>query len=463
MSMVEILYILIFCVCFLLNFFKLLKKYNFFEVLIHPIIFLTAYFVLFFLLPGYSETFYVPLLFRGKYFFTKEEIFFLVRLVVITYIVITLYFFFRPEKRNKWKEKESDAVIKKNKNRSRKTLSLLEGYIILYYFFIFFVLVVLIEKFGGIVNIFNNYPSFIMKSRQGSSFLLYAIYSVEVIPAVYLMFSKRVNPLFFTLILIWSIGLVSFTGARTLILTILIQNYFVMLLKKFLNFKLFLTFLFFFVAFFSLVSWIRSTYSLSEINSFDQSFINLKNFWIRNMDQFVNSLITIKKIKEGEISLQKGRTMIDCIYFFIPSHLYPQKPLSYYPSRLIYEEAASKTGQTFNFGMIGRSYLEFGTFGVIISNFLLFIVFLKIYERLIRLKYKSLNFSFKTLVLVYIYSHTPQVYILGIFSHIISYLLLFILLFALLFFGYKIFCSFINRAISKSSIVWIKRNLHSRE
>jgi len=437
--MIEIFYILIFCTCFLLNFYKLFKKYKFFEILIHPIIFVTAYFVIFFFFPAYSKTLYIPAIFRERYFFSKKEIFFVIQLVVITYTIITFYFFFRTGKENNKKSAKRYKI--------RKYPIILKSYIILYSFFVFLIFVVLIEKFGGITTVLNNYPIFIMKARQGSSSLLYIIYSIELIPAVYLMFSEKIDRLFFVLILIYSMLLVSFTGARILIITILIQNYFIMLIRKFINLKLFLVLLFFFFFLFISVSWMRSAYNITDMHSFNQALIDLKNYWIRNIDQFINSLVVIKEIKEGNINFQKGRTLIDSVYFFIPSKLYPKKPLSYYPSRLIYGEVASSSGQTFNFGMIGRSYLEFGTFGVIISNILLFIIFLKIYEKLIQLRYKIGTFSFTDLILLYIYSHILQVYLLGIFSHIGSYFLLFIILLAFFFFGYKLFRSFIKGAI----------------
>jgi len=448
--MIEILLILIFTTCFILNLWKLLSYYDIFSVLIHPLTIISCYFILFYFFPAFSELLYIPAVFKERFSFSSAEISYTIGLIVFVYAILTLYFLFR-----KLKNKKNIKIYDPQKKFLRKKDNfIIENYILLYIALLLFIFFILCAKFGGIVAVFNNYTNFVMSVRNGNSGLLYIIYTAELIPIFYLMFSKKVNKFFFTFIFLFSIFMVAFTGARILLITILIQIYLILLIKKSINWKSISVFLLTFLLIFTLMSVMRSTYSFGDTRSINQTWLDLKGYWTRNMDQFINTLIVIEEIKERNVDFQYGKTLIDAVFFLTPSQIYPEKPRSYYPSRLIYGDVAASSGQTFNFGIIGRSYLECGLLGVIVFNILSFMLFLFIFERFIKTKNQCNNiektsphFSFSDFILIYIYSHILQVYVLGFSSHVWSYFLLFIIFLFFFFLGYKVFRSFIIGAI----------------
>lgn len=436
----------IFLFCALLNLGKLSRQYKFYEILIHPIVFLTVYFGIFFFIPAYTKNFHIPAIFESLVF-TERNISSVIYLVLFTYSIITFYFLIRKRQRKLETQQRRKQDIAKTANSF-----ILGNYIFLYILFLFFILMLLVQKFGGFGAVLSNYPVFYMKARQGSTGLLMILYSVELLPVIYLMFAKRCNILFFSLIFVYSLLMVCFTGARTLIVCILLQVYFVMIIKRKINLKVSLLLFVSIASIFIATSWLRAGFGFKDIES---SVTDFRKFLNRNTDQFLNSLLVVKKIENGTLELQKGKTFVDAVYFFIPHRFWPEKPISYYPSRIVYGETAAKSGQTFNFGMIGRPYLDFGAFGVVISNILLFIIFLRMFEKLISKRNDvihqtgKIQFSLRDLIFVYIYSHILQVYMLGMLSHIWPIFLLNIILWVFFFMGYRVFSSFIKGAVKR--------------
>ena len=146
---------------------------------------------------------------------------------------------------------------------------------------------------------------------------------------------------------------------------------------------------------------------------------------LNNPDQVVTTLVVIDKIENHEVGYQYGATFVDAMYFFVPSSLYADKPKSYAPSRLIYPDMISRgvsenTKHTMNFGIIGRSYLEFGFLGVVLLG-VLFAYILDVIYQMIRLG----NFRTKerAFLVIFSYAHIHQLILLGWTSHYYSIVL----------------------------------------
>ena len=130
----------------------------------------------------------------------------------------------------------------------------------------------------------------------------------------------------------------------------------------------------------------------------------------------------------------------------MPSSLFPSKPKSYAPSRVVYPEMISRgieenTRHTMNFGLIGRGFLEFGLIGV----FFFTLVYLKLFNSFY---FKIINNDFNNKInkfyIVMAYSHIHQYIILGATSHIYSIILLNLLIFMIIDFSIRFFYQFRN-------------------
>lgn len=428
----------ILAICLLLNIYKLLKHYNLVEAAIHPIVIVSAYLFVFFVVPAHSDELYVPLTFRSTISFSQEQLLYTIWLVTSAYVSITLYFQLKKQKRDNLQEKAEQ------KNYKRFGITL-ETYILLYCLFICLIILRLVMRFGGFIRILYNFPEFYLMARSGSTALLLILYSVISLPAIYLMFSNKPRKSFFAFLFLFVIFVSGLTGARMLIVVVLMQVYLMMLIRRQVTLRRTFIISLLFVLLFVATSWTRSAKEVTKVSSFGK---DLTSYWTRNADQLVNTLLVVRAIENEEITFQKGKTLIDAAYFLMPSKLFPNKPRSYYPSRLFYKTAATSTGQSFNFGMIGRSYLDFGPLGVILLNIIVFAILLKIFEFLISKKYqKDLRFSFRDFILLYIYSNILLFYILGVLSHVPSYFLLNTICWGGFFIGHRIFDCFIKEAV----------------
>lgn len=261
-----------------------------------------------------------------------------------------------------------------------------------------------------------------MELRNGGALRFFVIATAEFIPLVYLLYTRRVKKIIlFVLVIISSIFIIAL-GARSLLVSMILSLIFYYMSIKALSLRNLLFAGFSAAALFLIVSSNRSGKS------------NLGEYLLNNLDQVISTLVVIDKIDKSEVSYQYGSTLVDAVYFFIPSSLYPNKPKSYAPSRLIYPEMISRgvsenTRHTMNFGIIGRSYLEFGIFGVVVLgvffSYLLDILFLRIKDSRFRSNEQAFLFIFS-------YSHIHQLILLGWTSHYYSIVLFNWLLFSVI-------------------------------
>jgi oligosaccharide repeat unit polymerase len=263
-----------------------------------------------------------------------------------------------------------------------------------------------------------------MKLRNGGALKFFLLASCEFIPLIYLVYTNGKKGVFFYFIFILSIFFIMLLGARSLILSMLFSILLFLLSKKLLKLKNLIYIGVVLITVFIFTSLNRSGGK------------DLAQYLSNNLDQLTNTAVVFEKIESNQIDFQYGGTFIDAIYFFIPSSIWPNKPKSYLPSRLVYPDmidagVESDTKYTMNFGLIGRTYLDFGYLGVIlISSFLLYF--------LNKLYFKIRNNLFKnkinTVMGIYIYSHIHQFLIIGPVSHIYSiYLFNFILILLIVF------------------------------
>jgi len=256
----------------------------------------------------------------------------------------------------------------------------------------------------------NDLTSSAMKLRNGGAIKFFLLAFSESLPLIYLIYSKGKRGFVFYSITILSSLFIILLGARSLILSMILSILLYFLSQKLIKSKHVISFGMIFLIVFSLTSLNRSGGS------------DFFGYLSRNIDQLTNTAVVIEKIDSNEINYQYGGTLIDGIYFFIPSFIWNDKPKSYLPSRIVYPEmikagVESDTKYTMNFGMIGRSYLELGIFGVILINCIMLYFFNKIFYNI----YNNLfNSKFKMFVSIFIYSHIHQFLIIGPTSHIYS-------------------------------------------
>ena len=106
---------------------------------------------------------------------------------------------------------------------------------------------------------------------------------------------------------------------------------------------------------------------------------------------------------------------------FQPSALFPDKELSFMPSRFFYGTYATIDGRTFNFGFLGRAYMDFGLTGFFILFILFQSLFHKLFEILIQKKASKSSSYFLIVLLMIRY---PMFMMIGVNSHIWSLILI---------------------------------------
>lgn len=425
--MTEIMLIL-FVALYVYNYIFISYNHKMAVFLVHPINIVSFYFLIFFILPYILGEYYVAPGFSYLQSSLDTHGDFLLLIVTLVYFVITI----------------ANALIKKKNNQSpiqrEKYGKILELFIFLYLGFVLSILLLLILNAEG--SIFNNIAEFTIKLRNGNAFFLMIIYTVELLPIIYILLSKRISKLFLLFIILTSMGIIILVGARTLILSMILSLVILGLSYRKLNIKkLFLIGMIFSVFFIS-GSLVRNSGEDASYLSLKEKAENLKTYFSNNSDQLFTSLYIIDSIEKGEIEYQYGRTIIDAVYFFIPTAIWPEKPRSYYPSRLVFPDIIeqgidSNTKQTINFGMIARPYLDFGIIGILVLNVLTIFFLIKIFYKIIF--NRNLLSSKKIVLYVYIYSHIHQIYILGIWSHIVSIILFNLIYIYIIFFLFQNF------------------------
>jgi oligosaccharide repeat unit polymerase len=257
--------------------------------------------------------------------------------------------------------------------------------------------------------ILHNFDRFAMEIRNGSASVLNIMYTIELLPLLYCFFSRK--PSYFKLAVLFtlvsSVALV--LGARTIVVTSMVAILLVLLARSFIGIKTLSFFLLVLVSLFLLASVIRMGGADGDLTE------KLGGYLSRNSDQFANTAVVSMLLDKDVIEYQKGSSMQDALYYFTPRAIYPDKPVSYFPSRLVYGEVAERTGRTFNFGIIGRSLIDFSFTGAIVLV-LGFYFFLLLVYRYIR----SFKSTFLYVYLTWLYSHLIQMFILGVNSHFVS-------------------------------------------
>ena len=277
----------------------------------------------------------------------------------------------------------------------------------------------------------NDLTTASMKLRNGGALKFFLLASCEFIPLTYLVYTDGKKGFLFYFICVISMSFIMLLGARSLILSMLFSILLFSFSKKILKFKNLV-----YIGIVLITVFIATSLNRSGGKDLGQYLSN-------NLDQLTNTAVVMEKIDSNEVKFQYGYTFIDAIYFLIPSAIWPNKPKSYLPSRLVYPNmidagVESDTKYTMNFGLIGRSYLDFGYLGVIvISSFLLYFLN-KIYFKIRNDLFKN---KINKVMGIFIYSHIHQFLIIGPVSHIYSiYLFNFLLIFFIVFMA-KIFYS----------------------
>lgn len=253
-----------------------------------------------------------------------------------------------------------------------------------------------------------------MHLRNGSAIIFFIIASCEFLPVLYLIFSKKPKILTLVLIITTSTILIIALGARALLVSMFFSIILFWITKNKLKLKKTM----------ALITMLALSFFLTSANRSSNS--NILNYLVRNLDQVISTSVVIDKMEKGEITYQYGGTIVDSFYFFIPSTIYPNKPKSYAPSRIVYPQMIERglnenTKHTMNFGIVGRGYLELGLLGVVISLLIYFKLFNNLFQKILLNDFKTTK---SKMFIIFTYAHILQFLILGATSHIYSILLL---------------------------------------
>ena len=375
----------------ILFFIKDCFKNTFTIALFKPFTILNIYLLVFFIIP----------LYLGSFFFNDylKTIDFTRHFTKIAWIITCLIIFLRFIDRRSFKE----IIIKKRNLKPKLKFSLSLSVMI---FIILIFSIMFPPLFKALVD--GDLTRFSMSLRDGSALKFFLFATLEAIPLLVLIYSNRINKFFIILVILISFIAIILLGARALILTL-----FLSLILYFINIKKVK-----FKTLFSAGLFLIIIFSITSLNRSGGK--DFTGYLLRNLDQLTNTAVVMEKLSTDEINYQYGATLIDAIYFFIPTALWPEKPRSYFPSRLVYPqmiEDGVRSGDKFtmNFGLIGRSYLEGGIIGVFFISTIVLILFNKIYNHIVLDNFKSLKNKF---IAIYIFSHIHQILIIGPTSHV---------------------------------------------
>jgi oligosaccharide repeat unit polymerase len=178
------------------------------------------------------------------------------------------------------------------------------------------------------------------------------------------------------------------------------------------------------ISFIILISFFRS----DSIASSDQ-ILSLGAYFIRNNDFLYNSSLPLYMRDIGEFDLFLGKTFLeDNLKMYQPSALFPEKELSFMPSRHFYGTYASVDGRTFNFGFFGRAFMDFGIIGFMLLFAIFHYFYNKIFEVLIDQKATKTSSYFIIILLII---RVPMFLLIGLNSHVISLILIDIIVYCL--------------------------------
>lgn len=321
----------------------------------------------------------------------------------ISILILSLIIFIHFVSKSSINKKEKVPIINKYYNFSLK-------FIIIFY--LFFLIIISYETLIPLISGLST-SEISMNMRNGGALKFFIIASCEFLPLIFLIYSKKVNYYLLIILIFFSCLLIISMGARSLIFSMFLSIilYFITLgkFKKRNLLIIILTSSFFFLG--------------TSLNRSSDS--DIVKYLVRNLDQVVSTAVVIDKLNKKQIDYQYGGTIIDALYFFIPSGLMQSKPKSYAPSRIVYPEMISRgisdnTRHTMNFGLIGRGYLEFGLIGVFFFTLIYLKLFNFYYKKIINDDFKSKK---NKLYIIFAYSHIHQFIILGATSHIYSIIL----------------------------------------
>lgn len=409
---------------------RLRKRLSVYWALVSPVAVVSLYFTVFFYVPFYSVllsggAFYLPGIFEKYRYAVWPYVQKAVIWAAVIHVMLAVCWM---------------VWLGERRRRSYNVIRGLRGYAlaelntrIFIYFYVSLVGVVtlyLVFKMGGVAQVLSNFPAVAMRLRQGgnTTFML-VVYTIALLPAIYIFYQPRPRAISLILMIMSAIPFIIFTGSRWTLVDAFLNLYLALLVRKMLHRRAVLTIVTTLIVGFLFVSGVRSGSFVGP-----NTASHFLTYLVRNADQMINSAIVLLKIDSGEIHYQYGYTIIDAMYFLMPSYVFPRKPLSYYPSRLIYGDIARLSGQTFNFGIIGRSYLDFGLGGMIVINLLTFVIFARLWHHLLDASMASRERppSHRSLIVAYIYAQMLRFYIVGPISHVIPMVVMyaaFILLF----------------------------------
>lgn len=402
---------LLFC-----TYFAKFRQYNLIQLLIHPIQ-ITFIFVLI--------TVYIPIkidfVFQHSYLlYEVPSIYFLIVFqsysfgLFLSYVLIVLFDIKTSNYEAKYEYSNNTGKhIPHNDLRISYTF-----YFLISMLAAFFLIITNLEVLKSLdINEFS------MNIKTGGNNSIFQIFLFITLLPAYLFFSEpgTHQKKLYILTLFILILLIIF-GARYPLIVILLS--FIYISAAFFNIKAkhLITFSILGISFFVLTSFFRS-----DTLSSSQGLVSLAAYFIRNNDFLYNSALPIYMKDIGEIDLFFGRTFIeDNLKMFQPSAFFQDKELSFYPSRFFYGTYASVDGRTFNFGFLGRAYMDFGFAGFL----LLFILFHLFYDKIYKLLIKNqVNKSSKYFLIILLLVRFPMILMIGLNSHVVSLILIDIIAF----------------------------------
>lgn len=392
----------IFFFCYFLFLWKDSTRIGFVEAILKPLTIINTYLLVFFIIPIEAGIVFF------SQFITNDSFtrYFPIISNMILLLSLTMRLF------DKWQNKYDKQIHFLKPSFYNFSLQLsLTG------FFIFITLIMISVLLLAIQA--GSITSTAMQLRNGGALKFFLVASCEAIPLLFLIYSGGKMKSRFFLVLFLSMTFIIFLGARALLLSLTLSIFYFLLSKQKIDTKKIFVFSSLFIILFTVSSLNRSGGK------------DLLGYLTRNIDQLTNTAVVMGKIDSNKISYQYGSTLVDGIYFLIPTSIWPDKPRSYVPSRLVYPEmiqAGIRDGTKFtmNFGLIGRSYLEGGITAVFTISLLLMTLMNKLYYRIKNNSFKS---NWELFFGIYIISHIHQFLIIGPTSHIYSIYFINLLLF----------------------------------
>ena len=260
---------------------------------------------------------------------------------------------------------------------------------------------------------FADFNSFYKDIRRGgNAWKVMLAYLTVYIPFIYLYYKHTYNIKFFLLLFI-SVIIALLTGARIGLLEII----FIFLAYKLNTSEIKSAQIIMYVLLG--LALILSMTVLRMVGSESQDItVNLAQelllFFSLSVDMTIHFDRVITYV--AEVGILWGRTLIDIVYYFLPSRFF-DKPMSSEAARTIYHFASSE-GVGYNFGMLAIDFLNFGYLGAVFLPVLWFMFFNANYYRMVvkdTNKNNALNF-----LNLFIFVKILIVLRLGVFTHFLG-------------------------------------------